>query len=309
MWGSRSLQATLKEEIYDILLLNGFYDKKLTIPALTLRKLGLIPRRPTILSPRGEFAQGAMSLRAGRKRLYRGVVRLTGLTSDIWLHATADHERRDIEAAGLSCRGLLQAQNVRLLPDRTEQAPVAGSGPLRIVFLGRVSPVKNLEFALDVLMRVTVPVSFNIYGPIVDAAYWDRLEKLIIKLPGHINVTAHGALAHTQVADKLITHDLFFLPTLGENFGHAINEALSAGLPVLISDKTPWRGLAEQGVGWDLPLNMPEAFSAAIETFSKTSTEERLLCRQRARALAERSFAESDAVETNRRMLHRVLED
>ena len=35
----------------------------------------------------------------------------------------------------------------------------------------------------------------------------------------------------------------FLLPTGGENFGHAIFEALSCGVPALISDRTPWRDL------------------------------------------------------------------
>src|SRR3546814_17574361 len=38
---------------------------------------------------------------------------------------------------------------------------------------------------------------------------------------------------------------------LGENYGHVIAEALEAGLRLLISDQTPWRGLAEAGVGHD----------------------------------------------------------
>ncbi|RMG75161.1 MAG: glycosyl transferase family 1, partial [Bacteroidetes bacterium] len=55
------------------------------------------------------------------------------------------------------------------------------------------------------------------------------------------------------------------LPTLGENFGHAIFEGLLAGLPVLISDRTPWRGLEAREIGWDLPLEQPEAFVRAIQ--------------------------------------------
>ena len=45
------------------------------------------------------------------------------------------------------------------------------------------------------------------------------------------------------------------LPTHGESFGHIIVEAWAAGCPVLISDRTPWRELREQGVGWDVPLD------------------------------------------------------
>lgn len=307
-FGARGLLKLLRDTPHDILFLNGFHDREFTVPALVWRKLGLIPCVPTILSPRGEFARGALSLKPGKKRLYQRGTRLAGLTRDIWLHATADHERQDIQATGLPCRGILQAPNVRLLPDLPDVTPPTGPGPLRIAFLGRVSPVKNLEFALEVLARVSVPVNFDIYGPMVDQDYWTRLQTRITQLPEHIAVTAHSALPHDRVADTMATHDLFFLPTLGENFGHAINEALSSGLPALIADTTPWRGLQAAGAGWDLPLSQPALFANAIEDMARAGAEQRQAMRIAARRFAEDSFAASDAIAANRHMLHTVLD-
>lgn len=307
-WGSRGLHAVLTEEPYDILLLNGFHDKKFTIPALAWRKLGMIPRRPTVLSPRGEFAPGALSLKSWKKKIYRRFVRRAALTNEVWLHATADHERRDIESAGLRCRGILQAPNVRLLPDLAELKPSASLGKLQIAFLGRVSPVKNLEFALDVLATVSAPVNFNIYGPMVDKNYWTWLQARITQLPDHIAVTMYGALQHDRVPNMMAAHDLFFLPTLGENFGHAISEALSAGLPALIADTTPWRGLQAAGAGWDLSLARPDLFAQAIQEMAQASTLQRQAMRKAARRFAEDTFAASDAIAANRRMFHRVLD-
>jgi glycosyltransferase involved in cell wall biosynthesis len=57
---------------------------------------------------------------------------------------------------------------------------------------------------------------------------------------------------------------IFALPTTGENFGHAIFEALAAGRPVLISDQTPWRHLRQAEAGWDIPLNASAEFRNAI---------------------------------------------
>jgi glycosyltransferase involved in cell wall biosynthesis len=55
------------------------------------------------------------------------------------------------------------------------------------------------------------------------------------------------------------------LPTQGENFGHAIFEALSAGKPVLISNQTPWRNLTPAKAGWDLSLQQPDHFVQALQ--------------------------------------------
>ncbi len=304
-----AMWSELGATTFDLIVLSSFFDREFTMPLLlngALRPRTKIP--PVLLAPRGEFAEGAMSIKPTRKRLWLGMVRCLGLSKNIWFQATADHERRDIEASRLPCRGILQAPNARVLPDLPNVSRPDGLGPLRIAFLGRVSPVKNLDFALDVLGRVSVPVVFDIYGPKVDTAYWDRLNTRIAKLPDHITVTAHGALPHDRVSYTMATHDLFFLPTLGENFGHAINEALSAGLPALIADTTPWRRLQAAGAGWDLPLAYPERFVAAIEDMASADTTKRQSMRAAARRFAEDSFAASDAVTANRRMFHTVLE-
>src|SRR5690606_20882238 len=51
--------------------------------------------------------------------------------------------------------------------------------PLRVCFLSRVSRMKNLDFALKVMMKVSVPIVFSIYGPKSDAIYWNECEALI----------------------------------------------------------------------------------------------------------------------------------
>lgn len=57
---------------------------------------------------------------------------------------------------------------------------------------------------------------------------------------------------------KLEGHHVFLFPTLGENYGHVIQEALSAGCVTLISDQPPpWQDLEESGVGASIPLDQP----------------------------------------------------
>ena len=61
-WGAIGLSQAIRSTPHDVLILNGFFDREFTIPALIMRRLGLIPRRPTILSPRGEFSAGSQTL-------------------------------------------------------------------------------------------------------------------------------------------------------------------------------------------------------------------------------------------------------
>jgi glycosyltransferase involved in cell wall biosynthesis len=75
----------------------------------------------------------------------------------------------------------------------------------------------------------------------------------------------HGAVAHGEVANTLALHDVFVLPTLGENFCHAIAEALAAGVPCLVSDRTPWNDLGRTGAGWSVPLEDQSEWIARLQ--------------------------------------------
>jgi glycosyltransferase involved in cell wall biosynthesis len=174
--------------------------------------------------------------------------------------------------------------------------------PLRVCFLSRISPMKNLDYALRVLSEVRVPVQFSIYGPIEDPPYWAVCEKLRATLPPHIEAAYKGPVDHLEVVSTLARHDLFLFPTRGENFGHVIHEALRAGLPLLIGDQTPWRRLAEKGVGWDLPLDDQRAFARRIEEVAGWSQLECDRVSTTARALSQQIAGDAANLDANRRL-------
>ena len=263
----RTLAQLLRATPHDVLYLNSFLDPRFTTRLLLAQRLWLAPRCQVVLAPRGEFSSGALSLKASKKRAFRAASGLLGLHRGLIWQASSEAEAEDIRRTMEHV-----ASDIRIAPvlPRAAAAPRPvragrGGGPLRIAFLGRIAPMKNLLFALEVLGRVRAPVAFSIFGPREDAVYWARCARAIAELPPHVSVTVHGPIPAETVSESLAGHDLFFLPTLGENFGHVIAEALQAGLPLLISDQTPWRRLAQQGLGWDLPLSDQQAFAAAIE--------------------------------------------
>ena len=109
---------------------------------------------------------------------------------------------------------------------------------------------------------------------IEDEAYWAQCKQQIRTLPEEVEAVLMRDVPHDEIEQLIAEHHLFALPTLGENFGHAIFEALSAGRPVLISDQTPWLNLKEHYAGWDIPLNDEKAFVTAIEQVAEMKTEE-----------------------------------
>jgi glycosyltransferase involved in cell wall biosynthesis len=78
-----------------------------------------------------------------------------------------------------------------------------------------------------------------------------------------------GPKQNEELVHFIRQHHLFILPTIGENFGHSIFEALLSGRPVLISDQTPWLKLDKKKAGWDIPLTEPDRFGRIIKEFAE----------------------------------------
>jgi glycosyltransferase involved in cell wall biosynthesis len=98
-------------------------------------------------------------------------------------------------------------------------------------------------------------------------------------------------------------YHLLLFPSLGENFGHVVLEALLAGCPPLVSDRTYWRGLAEKGVGWDLPLDAPEPFRDVLRTCIAMDDAQFQALSQRARRHGMSAASDPEALEQNRSIL------
>lgn len=267
----RRLAEVVRRLRPSVVYLNSFLDPTFTQHILWLRRLGALDVERVIVAPRGELSVGALGIKRWKKRPYLWFVRHVGLTRGAVWHVTAAPDRAELQDSGLVGAGDEVCVARNLSPASPQFARADGgrdarSGAvLRICFLSRIARNKNLDFALRVLARITRPVVFTIYGPREDRGYWRECEDLIAALPQNVVVHYAGVVEPDDVVGALCGHDLFFLPTRGENYGHVIREALSAGLVALISDKTPWRDLESARVGWTVPLDAPERFAELID--------------------------------------------
>lgn len=297
----------LRETPHDAVYLNSFFNPRSTTLPLLAQRLRLAPRRPVIVAPRGEFSPGALDLKRRKKMAYIAFAKALGLYRTVLWQASSMHEERDIRAIfGARARIRIASDLPRAVHGGAGHVPREPGQPLRVIFLSRISPKKNLTFALEVLARVTVPVDFSVVGPIGTPAYWTECNRLIEALPPHIHVHHHGSVPAPEVPKVLAQHDLFFLPTLGENFGHVIIEALGAGTPALISDRTPWQDFEAEGCGWVEPLSTPDAHAAHIETLFTETPQEASVRRQAAVRYAHRYTEESTIIDDNRRLFQSV---
>jgi len=153
---------------------------------------------------------------------------------------------------------------------------------LSVVFLSRISPVKNLGYFLDILNGCNLRIKFDIYGPIGDQSYWVSCTKKIKKLPENIELNYLGAVPHERVMATISEYNLFVLPTLGENFGHVIIEALTLGIPVLLSDRTPWTSIVNNSGYAAISLVYKEKYLEFLEYLYRMSSDDYACFRKKA---------------------------
>jgi glycosyltransferase involved in cell wall biosynthesis len=245
----------------DVIYSNSYFAT-LTLYLLILKKLTAIPKVNIILAPCGELSAGALQLNPQKKNAFNKLAKLFDLYGNIIWKASSELEREEIESAKGSGGKIFIAPDMlpRAIFENYESSikPCKTGGAVKMIFLSRFMKKKNFKWLLENLSGIKGYLEIDIYGPLEDAEYWDKCKMIIETLPKNIKIEAKGSVPHEKVLATLAAYHFFIMPTLGENFGHIFLEALAAGCPLIISDRTPWLKLEEKGVGWDLSLDNSE---------------------------------------------------
>lgn len=260
----KAVQGVIQQVKPAVIYLNSMFSKFFTIyPLLACRRIHSTTK--VVLAPRGMLRASALQFKAPKKKVYLSLFKLLGLHRHISFQATDDTEFTDIKKVfGQHATAFLAPNWPGYIP------PYPGSinkraGELRLVFVGRLHPIKNLDVLLDCLQPVQGNITLTVIGSEEDEAFAVRCRGIAAGFPVAIKVDFRGEIPNHQLPAIIAEHHIFVLPTQGENFGHAIFEALSIGKPALISDQTPWRGLSVHHAGWDLSLHEPHLFTAALQ--------------------------------------------
>lgn len=303
------LKEAIEGKGYEILYLNSFFSYRGSIEIYQQLKHQLKTMR-ILLAPRGEFSSAALNLKRNKKQAYLKLCRLFGCYSEIYWHASTANEHEDIARQFPSAVQRIHIAedpvDIGELPDYSIESSKINPGVLRLAFISRISPMKNLDGLLRILAMTTRKIELDIYGPIEDAEYWKSCQRLIALVPGSVMVTYKGALEPESVSPAFAKYDLFAFPTRGENFGHVIFEALRVGTPVLVSDQTPWKE-DRDGALSVLPLNNEMAWSEYLNAAADRSVDAKLKIRQSARTYAEHFANSSEIIEKNLAMFSVIL--
>ena len=253
----------------DIIYQNSFFSADDMLPVLIYKKKHKNVK--IVVAPRGEFYPERLSQGRLKKKTYGYVLKYTGMLKDVFFQGTNQDECRQIkENLHIPDRYLLNIQNIAAVSAKSEKILQKKRGELRLVYIARIHPTKNLLNAIRWLSKVRGEVIYDIYGSVEDEEYWMQCRNIIDKLPDNIQVNYKGMVEHDRVSEVISDYHAYYMPTTGENFGHSIVEALLTGRPVIISDQTPWTDVNSVG-SYAISLEKPEKFIESLNKMTEIS--------------------------------------
>jgi glycosyltransferase involved in cell wall biosynthesis len=239
------IRSLTKNQPHQVLWINGFFSFYFSI----LPSFFAINNVRTIVSTRGMLGGNVLQFKGFKKRAYIYLAKIFRVYQGKFFHATNSSEKRDIEK--LFKNKTIVASNIPFMGEgKLELFPDKLEDKLRILQVARIAKEKNTLFGIEAISGIKGKVTFDIVGSIYDKKYAEECISLSRNLDSEIEINFLGSKSPFELRKLIYNYDLFFLPTLGENFGHA----LGSGLPVLISDKTPWKNLETSLAGFELPL-------------------------------------------------------
>ena len=256
-----TFEKIFKEIQPDYIYLQGLFQECI-LPCLSIAKKYKLK---AVLAPRGELCAGAFKKKY-KKLPYILYLRMMGLMKNVSFQSTSDEETAAIRKwLGASTDKIRLLTNIPSIPHELPQRAEKKSGEGHFVFISRILWKKNLLSAIKYLEEIKGNVIFDIYGPKEDEGYWKECEKVINELSSNVTVNYCGVLSHDDIHKTFNKYDAFLFPTLSENYGHVIAEALVTGCIPIISDQTPWNDMSDTGAGWALPLDNEDGFKKAIQ--------------------------------------------
>jgi glycosyltransferase involved in cell wall biosynthesis len=262
-----------------VVYINGFYS--IQFNSGPLLHLLLFNRKPqVVLAPRGMLGAHALRLKPVRKQILIGLLRVLGIQKRVLFHAASISEKEGI----MKIYPRAEVEVVSNVPIEPNNGDLRASRINSLLSVGRISKVKN---SLGLINLMTSFKDLNLLH--IGSADDNQYESLCKSEAGN-NVNFVNGANRDDISKHLNESSFFISMTTGENFGHAIIEALAQGCPVIISDQTPWNDLESFGAGWVISLENPERWKEVLSGASKIEQEDYFKMSARAKEYVRQKF-------------------
>jgi starch synthase len=176
-----------------------------------------------------------------------------------FIFCPSQYAKRTFVAQGISAERLIVCPyGVDLATFDSFPRPAGGSS-FRVLFLGRVCMRKGIHYLLEGFRQANLPGARLILAGPVDPAFrsiLDRYRGLYEEV---------GAIPRTQVRERYLDADIFVMPSLADSYGLVVSEAMSTGLPVIVSENTGMADLITDGrEGFVVPIRHSRAIAEKL---------------------------------------------
>ena len=262
------IKKIIKSSDNKIFYFNSLFNFKFTLLPIIIIKL-FAKESKIIISPSGELNENAIKIKKLKKIIYLFFFKL--IFRNINWHITNHYEVSNF-------RKYFKSKNLFIAPKLNKLIPIKdkkvkkNADELNVVFISRITEIKNIEYAIDIISKMDKKITFKIYGPIETKQYFKKVMDKINKIKTQ-NVSYEGEVSNEKANKIFQENHLFLFPTKNENYGHVIFESIYNLCPVLISKNTPWSALEHNYFGYDLDLDNKTLFIEKINYFFKMNQE------------------------------------
>jgi len=223
--------------------------------------------KPLVWSPLGALQRWGGSSRRGSKAVWDFLWYQSVDLSRLTLQVTSEREQGETltRFPRLRTRVIPNGVDAPDHLDRTER-----NGDLRLLFIGRLDPIKGIEGLLQACSRLSADSEFAWSLTIAGwgaPPYVAHIKEQITALGLDRRVHLVGGVLGEAKKKLFENSDVAIVPSHVESFGIVVAEALAHGVPVIASKRTPWSGLERKECGLWVD-NDPETLARAIRTIS-----------------------------------------
>lgn len=195
---------------------------------------------PYVVTPHGMANSYSLGSKPWRKKISMALIERRLLNRAACVHLTSTAEARDFTALGLAASTQKIPLAVEAIAGGKSERFFERHPPLAhkklILFMSRINPVKNLEVLIEAMSHLDDSFHLVVAGSGPDE-YLGQLKAQSALLGLSDRISWLGFVSGINKADALEACDVFVLPSHSESFGIAAVEAISAGLPCVLSAK------------------------------------------------------------------------
>ncbi|MGV3660326.1 MAG: glycosyltransferase family 4 protein [Prosthecobacter sp.] len=132
------------------------------------------------------------------------------------------------------------------------------SRPLRLLFVGSINLRKGIPFLLAAIRQCGKAVQLTLVGP-----RGEECEGLLRDAGDHVQIMPPQTKADLRLTYS--SHDVFVLPSVADSFGFVSLEAMSCGLPAIVTENC---GAPVPDESWRVPPMNADALAARIMLYA-----------------------------------------